>query len=75
MTVNEKMKLVIDLAERALEKNELPIACIIFHNDTIVVQSHTSESEDNRLLVHAELKALMELDQKKKKAKKNCSLI
>ncbi len=68
MTVNEKMKLVIDLAERALEKNELPIACIIFHNDTIVAQSHTSESEDDRLLVHAELKALMELDQKKMKA-------
>lgn len=39
------MKLVIDLAERALEKNELPIACIIFHNDTIVAQSHTSESK------------------------------
>ncbi|MDE6904063.1 MAG: nucleoside deaminase [Lachnospiraceae bacterium] len=69
MTVHEKMKLVIDLAEWALEKNELPIACIIFHNDTIVAQSHTSESEDNRLLVHAELKALMELDQKKIKAK------
>ena len=69
MTVHEKMKLVIDLAERALEKNELPIACIIFHNDTIVAQSHTSESEDDRLLVHAELKALMELDQKKIKAK------
>ncbi|MDE6990334.1 MAG: nucleoside deaminase [Lachnospiraceae bacterium] len=68
MTVNEKMKLVIDLAERALEKNELPIACIIFRNDTIVAQSHTSESEDDRLLVHAELKALMELDQKKMKA-------
>ena len=69
MTVNEKMKLVIDLAEQALGKNELPIACIIFHNDTIVAQSHTSENEDNRLLVHAELKALMELDQKKMKAK------
>ncbi len=69
MTVHDKMKLVIDLAERALEKNELPIACIIFLNDTIVAQSHTSESEDNRLLVHAELKALMELDQKKFKAK------
>lgn len=69
MTVHDKMKLVIDLAERALEKNELPIACIIFHNDTIVAQSHTSESKDNRLLVHAELKALMELDQKKFKAK------
>ena len=53
MTVNEKMKLVIDLAEQALGKNELPIACIIFHNDTIVAQSHTSENEDNRLsLIH-----------------------
>lgn len=58
MTVNEKMKLVIDLAEQALEKNELPIACIIFHNDTIVTQSHTSESKDKRLLVHAEINAL-----------------
>ncbi|MCM1385997.1 MAG: nucleoside deaminase [Bacillus sp. (in: Bacteria)] len=65
MTVNEKMTLVINLAEKALEKNELPIACIIFHNDTIIAQSHASEIEDKRLLVHAELKALMELDKKK----------
>lgn len=64
MTVNEKMKLVINLAEKALEKNELPIACIIFHNNTIVAQSHTSKNEDKRLLVHAELKALVELDRK-----------
>ena len=46
MTVNEKMGLVINLAEKALAKNELPIACIIFHGDTIVAQSHTSESEE-----------------------------
>lgn len=65
MTVNEKMKLVINLAKKALEKNELPIACIIFQNDTIIAQSHTSESADKRLLVHAELKALMILDEKK----------
>ncbi len=65
MTVNEKMQLVINLAEKALEKNELPIACIIFHNDKIIAQSYTSESEDKRLLVHAELKALLELDKKK----------
>lgn len=74
MNLDEKMKLVIDLAEQALEKNELPIACIIFHNDTIVAQSHTSESEDNRLLVHAELKALMELDQKKFEAKEKLQM-
>ena len=65
MTVNEKMKLVINLAEKALDKGELPIACIIFHNDKIIAQSHTSEIEDKRLLVHAELKALMELDKQK----------
>lgn len=65
MTVDEKMKLVIDLAEKALGKNELPIACIIFHNDTIIAQAYTSENADKRLLVHAEIKALLELDQKK----------
>ena len=54
MTINEKMKLVIDLAEKALEKGELPIACIIFQDDTIMTQSPTSEIEDKRLLVHAE---------------------
>lgn len=55
--MNEKMKLVIDLAEQAIEKNELPIACIIFHKDSIITQSHTSESEDKRLLVHAVYRA------------------
>ena len=69
MTVNEKMSLVIALAEKALEKNELPIACMIFHNDAIIAQSYTSEIEDKRLLVHAELKALMQLDQKRISAK------
>ena len=70
MTVNEKMSLVIALAEKALEKNELPIACIIFHNDAIIAQSYASETEDKRLLVHAEIKTLMELDQKRIKKKK-----
>lgn len=69
MTVNEKMSLVLNLAEKALENNELPIACIIFHNDTIIAQSYTSESEDKRLLVHAEIKALLELDKKRMKTK------
>lgn len=74
MTVNEKMSLVIALAEKALEKNELPIACIIFHNDAIIAQSYTSEIEDKRLLVHAELKALMQLDQKRINAKEKMQM-
>lgn len=74
MDVNEKMSLVIALAEKALEKKELPIACIIFHNDTIITQSYTSEIEDKRLLVHAEIKALMELDQKKISAREKMQM-
>lgn len=69
MTVKEKMNLVINLAEKALENNELPIACIIFHNDKIVTQSYTSENKDKRLLVHAEINALMQLDCEKISAK------
>lgn len=74
MTVNEKMKLVIELAEKALEKGELPIACIIFCGDTIIAQNHTSEKEDKRLLVHAELKALLELDNKHISAKEKAQM-
>lgn len=74
MTVNEKMSLVLALAEKALQNNELPIACIIFHNDTIITQSYTSEIEDKRLLVHAEIKALIELDQKGISAKEKMQM-
>lgn len=69
MTVNEKMKLVLELAQKALEKGEFPIACIIFDGDNIISQSYASEKEDKRLLVHAELKALLELDEMKFSAK------
>lgn len=74
MTANEKMSLVINLAKKALENNELPIACIIFHGDKIITQSYTSEIEDKRLLVHAEIKALMELDLKKISAKEKMQM-
>ena len=70
MTAEEKMRLVLDLAQKALEENELPIACIIFDDDTIAAQSYASENKDKRLLVHAELKALLELDRKKYPQKK-----
>ena len=39
MTVTDKMKLVLELAEKALEKGEFPIACIIFDGDNIISQS------------------------------------
>lgn len=74
MTVNEKMRLVLELAEKALEKGEFPIACIIFDGDNIISKSYTSEKEDKRLLVHAELKALLELDEMKIPSKEKAQM-
>jgi len=62
MTVEEKMKVVMELAEKALIDNEMPISAVIFHGDTIVSSSYTSERADKSFLVHAELKALLEAD-------------
>lgn len=62
MTEYEKMRHVIILAENALTKGEFPISCMIFYKVQILYQTHTSENEDKRVMVHAEFKALMELD-------------
>jgi len=62
MIPEEKMKMTINIAREALGKGELPIAAIIFYGNEIIASSHTSEKEDKRLLIHAELKALLEAD-------------
>ena len=58
----EKMNLTIDLAEEALTKGEMPISACVFYEDEVVAKAHTSEKSDRRLLVHAELKAMLEAD-------------
>ena len=58
----EKMNITIDLAEEALAKGEMPISACVFFEDQVVAKAHTSEKSDGRLLVHAELKALLEAD-------------
>jgi len=61
----EKMQLTLELAEEAMENGECPIAAIVFLGDEIIAKSYTSERADKRLLVHAELKALVEVDMKR----------
>ena len=56
----ERMNITIDLAEEALVKGEMPISACIFFEDQVVAKAYTSEKSDSRLLVHAELKALLE---------------
>ena len=65
LTVDTKkfMAAAVQLAGAALEKGELPIGAVVVLDDQIVAQAHTSEVADRRLLVHAELQALLGFDQ------------
>lgn len=65
MTVEEKMELVLTLAEEGMKQGELPIAAIIFYGDEIISKAYTTEKKDKRYLIHAELQAVLEMDKKK----------
>ena len=65
MSPEEKMHFVIELARKALESGELPIAAAIYNGDELISAAHTTEIADRRFLVHAEQKALLEADMKK----------
>ena len=62
LSTDEKMRLTLDLAVEAMDNGECPIAAIVFLNDEIVAKSYTKEFAEKRLLVHAELNALIEVD-------------
>ena len=65
MTETQKMQLTLHLAEKAMETGEFPIASVIFLEDEIIAESWTKETAERRLLVHAELNALIEADIKR----------
>ncbi|MBD3192680.1 MAG: nucleoside deaminase [Candidatus Heimdallarchaeota archaeon] len=64
MDTKQKMQIAIKVAKEALNKGELPISAVIFHGNEIISSCHTSEKEDKRFLIHAELKALLDADRK-----------
>lgn len=65
MTKEEKMAFTINLAQDALNDGEMPIAACIFLDDELISKAYTTEKADERLLVHAELKALIQADKLK----------
>lgn len=65
MDTEEKMRRTLALAEKALEAGECPIAAIVFLGDDVVSESYTKEFSEHRLLVHAELNALLDADLKR----------
>ncbi len=65
METIEKMRLTLSLAKEAMAHGECPIAAIVFLGDDIIAQSYTKEFSERRLLVHAELNALLDADLKR----------
>ena len=62
MTTEEKMNVALHEAQCALDKGELPIGAAAFLGNELLYSCHTSEIEDRKLLVHAELKTLQVID-------------
>jgi tRNA(adenine34) deaminase len=59
------MRQAMALAERAVERGEMPIAAIVVLDGRIIAGAHTAERHEGRLLVHAELLALEQADRLK----------
>jgi tRNA(adenine34) deaminase len=65
LSKTDKMKLTLQLAAEAMDKGEFPIAAAVFLDDEMIACSFTKEVSEKRLLIHAELNALIEADMKR----------
>ena len=64
METIDKMRRVLMLAEKAMAAGECPIAAAVYLDDEVVAENYTRELSERRLLVHAELNALIDADLK-----------
>lgn len=52
--MEEKMKLCLDLANKALNQGEVPVGCIFLYNDQIIAEGKNSVNETRNATRHAE---------------------
>lgn len=52
------MKMAFQEAEKALERDEVPIGCIIASNDRIIAKAHNLTETLNDVTAHAEMQAI-----------------
>lgn len=52
------MKMAFQEAELALEKDEVPIGCVIVANDRVIAKSHNLTETLNDVTAHAEMQAI-----------------
>jgi tRNA(adenine34) deaminase len=56
------MQEALKVATEGLEKGELPIGAVVVLDGQVIARAHTAERAEQRMLVHAELLALLEAD-------------
>jgi len=52
------------LMDKAIKKNEVPVACIIIKNDKIIAKSYNKTLKTNNILDHAEIIAIKKASKK-----------
>ena len=60
------MKLALKEAEKARQKDEVPIGCVIVQNGKVIAKSHNTKNTKANALYHAEIIALMKAQKKTK---------
>ena len=54
------MREALKEAEKSLQKEEIPIGCVIVHNGKIIGRGHNAREEQNLATLHAEIMAINE---------------
>ncbi|QBD76596.1 nucleoside deaminase [Ktedonosporobacter rubrisoli] len=57
------MQEALKVAAEGLEKGELPIGAVVVLDGQVIARAHTAERAERRMLVHAELLALLKADE------------
>ena len=52
------MKMALQEAQIALEKDEVPIGCVIFSNNRVIAKAHNLTEALNDVTAHAEMQAI-----------------
>jgi tRNA(adenine34) deaminase len=65
MNDDEKyMHIAQSVAEEGLERGELPIGAIVVLGNRVIASAHTTAAATGKLLVHADLQALLQADER-----------
>lgn len=58
------MKLAIELAHLSAQEDEVPVGCVIIHNDEVIATGRNQRQQKQETLNHAELIAISEANEK-----------